>query len=398
MTASGSPLANRLRTLRRHHFPQALTQRQLSQALGLSGALISSWESGAAVPPELLLRSYALFFCSDRSVRGDVVRLLPDDELTTEEQLARETLFQELRGLRQFVPDETDGPEPAGRTGALGCRFLHFPDGQPVTVLCTPLTRRQLGYSEEAAQAGDLLPVVQYMTNQNHPNFIRNLANADVDALIELVGHVRAENPATEISWLTYDRISSADQLTGHLVLLGGVDEHLGAPPAGGSYVLEVLRSRIGSPVRMRWDDDGLEFDGEVQLLLDRDGVPTSDPQDAVQFEAFRPVWVRGSDDPRGRALYRATPQLTSDIAVVQRGPNPFNPGVGVTWFGGMFSRGTYGAVRAFTDPRFRLRNMQWLESNLDPEDFWMLLRVPVVAGTTLTPDLARASTRLRTS
>jgi transcriptional regulator with XRE-family HTH domain len=393
-----SRLGNRLRSLRQRTFSEAITQRQLSQALGLSGALVSSWESGAVSPPEERLAAYALLFCTPRSVIGNQVRLLPEEELTHDEDLERETLLDELRALRNTGKEEPV-VEPPQETGALGGKFLYYADNQPITILCTPLSNRQLGYSDQQAENADLLPAVQYTTNEKHPNFVRNLYNADIDALLELVGHLRAENPLADVSWLTYDRVSRADQLTGHLILLGGVDENLTSVPIGRSVdVLQILRDRLESPIRMQWDEDGIEFDGEVQLSIDSDGRPTTDPKEVVDREPYRPEWLPGTDDERGRQYYRRVPQLTSDVAVVQRSHNPFNPGVSATRFGGMFSRGTYGAVRAFTDARFRQRNEQWLEGNLDPEDFWMLLRVPVIAGTTMTPDLGRSSTRLRTS
>nr|WP_269329453.1 helix-turn-helix transcriptional regulator [Kineosporia babensis] len=390
-------MGSRLRALRNRQFPQALTQKQVSQALGLSGALVSSWESGAATPPEDRLAGYALLFCTERSLQGDKLIPLDEDALSQEEEFARERLFDELRALRNSVLDEPS--EQDRETGALGGRFLYYADGQPVTILCTPLSSRQLGYTQQRAQAGELLPAVQYTTNENHPNFVRNLYNADIDALVELVGHVRAESPTAEVSWLTYDRVSSADQLTGHLILLGGVDESLGEVPIGGSTtVLEILRERLDTPVRMQWDPDGVEFDGEVQIPLDAENIPTTEPANAVTTESHRPKWVRGTDDDRNRRFHLGAPELTSDVAIVHRSRNPFNPGSTATRFGGMFSRGTYGAVRAFTDARFRGRNEQWVDSNVDPEDFWMLLRVSVIAGTTMTPDLGRSSTRIRYS
>ncbi|MDP9827159.1 helix-turn-helix domain-containing protein [Kineosporia succinea] len=391
-------LGNRLRALRQHHFGQPVTQRQLSGALRLSGALISSWESGAAIPPEERLGGYARFFCTQRSIESDPARLVAESDLSPDEEYQRERLFEDLRLLRNEVLDEPNADDFDRETGALGGRFLYYPDGQPITILCTPLSARQLGYTDEAAHAAQLLPAVQYTTNQHHPNFVRNLGNADIDALIELVGHVRAENPTADVQWMTYDRVSSADQFTGHLILLGGVDENIEAVPAGSVNVLEVLRDRLDIPIRMTWDEDGIEFDGEVRVLLDGDGVPTSDPSKIADHEGFRPDWVPGHDDSRKRAYLRGVPQLMSDVAIIQRSRNPFNPGATATRFGGMFSRGTYGAVRAFTDARFRQRNELWLENTLDPEDFWMLLKVPVIAGTTMTPDLGRASARIRTS
>ena len=97
--------------------------------------------------------------------------------------------------------------------------------------------------------------------------------------------------------------------------------------------------------------------------------------------------------------MNRGALELTSDVALIVRRRNPLNPSARLTWFCGMFSRGTYGAVRAFTDAKFRARNEQWLLNALDPENFWLLGQVSVFASeNTITLDLSRASNRLRMS
>lgn len=388
-------LGARLRDLRNSW---SLTQGQLSGALGLSGALVSSWENGSAVPPEERLNSYARFFATRRSVQQRPATLIPSEDLNSEEEVRRGDLIEELVRLR----DEAlgGGQMQLRETGALGGRFWYFPDGQPITILCTPLSRVQLGYTEEASRTGALPPAVQYATNPSHPNSVQNLGNGDIDALLELVGHIRAENPTADVRWLTYDRITSADQLTGHLVVLGSGDADRSPLPMGDTSAVYALQAQLDFPVASRWPEGSdAEFGGEFVVTVDIEGRPTDDREKIEKEEVYRPRYIRDeATDDRPWVLARGAPQLTADLAYLVRARNPLNPGAKITMISGMFSRGTYGGVRAFTDATFRARNEQWLASALDPEDFWILFRVAVLADRTITPDLSRASIRLRMS
>jgi transcriptional regulator with XRE-family HTH domain len=392
----GQRLGVRLRGLR---LGWGVTQRQLSDALGLSGALVSSWENGTAVPPEERLNGYARFFASRRSTERRPAALIPSEDLTAEEERVRSELIDELVRLRE---EALDGSVVRPReTGALGGRFWYFPDGQPITILCTPLSQGQLGYTPQAGEAGRLPAAVQYATNPSHPNAVQNLGNGDIDALLELVGHIRAENPTADVRWLTYDRITSADQLTGHLVVLGGGDaDKSPLLPSGDTSTVFALQNQLNIPVNAQLTPGGdPEFDGEFRIPVDSDGVPTSDPEKAEKEEVYRPRFLRDETRPdRPRLLARGVPQLSADLAFIVRSRSPLNPDARLTMLSGIFSRGTYGAVRAFTDATFRARNEQWLAGALDPEDFWILFQVAVIAEKTIPPDLSRASNRLRMS
>ena len=393
--ASPDGLAARLRGLR---VGWGVTQKHLSDALGLSGALVSSWENGSAIPPEERLNAYARFFATRRSVAQRPPVLIPSEDLTADEERVRSELIDELVRLRE---EAFEGPGVRPRdTGALGGRFWYFPDGQPVTILCSPLSQQQLGYTTAAGRIGDLPPAVQYATNPSHPNAVRNLGNGDIDALLELVGHIRAENPTADVRWLTYDRITSADQLTGHLVVLGQGDAQLSPLPAGDTGAVFALHDQLDFPVASRWPPGGEpEFDGEFIVTVDKDGRPTDEPADTVAEEVYRPRFLRDETaDDRPRLRVRGAPQLTADVAYILRARNPLNPAARLTMMAGIFSRGTYGAVRAFTDATFRVRNEQWLTGTLDPENFWILFQVAVFADSTITPDLNRAANRLRMS
>jgi len=53
-----------------------------------------------------------------------------------------------------------------------------------------------------------------------------------------------------------------------------------------------------------------------------------------------------------------------------------------------MYGRGTYGAVRALTDARFRDRNTRYVNSTFgNKSSYCIITRVPVRNGATITPD-----------
>ncbi len=93
----GAQLGARLRQLRTDW---GVTQSQISDALGLSGPLVSSWEKGTAVPPEGRLSGYARFFATRRSLTLDPPGLIPAADLTGDEERVRSQLIDDLVRLR----------------------------------------------------------------------------------------------------------------------------------------------------------------------------------------------------------------------------------------------------------------------------------------------------------
>jgi transcriptional regulator with XRE-family HTH domain len=447
-------LAQRLRELRTQWPPVVVTQRQLADALGVSVPLISSWESTTtpAVPSEGWLQAYARFFATQRSIEGDQPRLLELRELTDEEEQARRALVDELVELREAVA------RPAAerpQTGALGGRFYYFPDGQPVRIIYSKLSdyellrrppspdallsaARHVLVAQDGEPAGELRKAadelqhyatvhdaltvleaaareldpnseqartlqsaratfesvgVQY-ANPWHPNAIGTLHNGDGDALLELLGHVRAENPGADVRWIAPDELSP-DDLTGHVILLGGADTVHGGVRIG---ALGYLLDRLDLPVESRLPPDGdPEYDSEFVVQLDDEGKPA---RTGTRRETHAPRFVL---DPAGRRLLdNGQPRLEYDVALLGRFANPLNLSATVTICSGVFSRGTYGAVRALTDATLRARNERYLAGHFDLQNFWLLLHVPVFPGPTgaltLTPDLTRPFHRLRSS
>ncbi len=331
-------LAQRLRDLREHHWPDiGLTQAALAAALSsegrLSSATVSSWEhsSSPKLPPRSRLTAYARFFATHRSVEGDQPRLLPLDALTDDDRGAYKTLEAELLELR-------DGARrPSAKAEIAVTRSWCFSDSGPLTLICAQLPKKETGA----------------LANPADPNYTELLSYADLDALVELHGHIRAENSAMDV----FFKLSSGvvpDDLSGHLVLLGGI---------GWNDKTQRLSEMTSIPVR-QVEDPEIKT-GEI-FELERNGG----------IERFLPVW--GND---GRTLIE-------DVGLIVRTPNPLNSNRSLTICNGIHSRGVLGAVRALTDARLRDSNERYIAENFaDPSNFAILMRVTVIAGQAMTPD-----------
>ncbi len=360
-------LASRLRTLREEQWPgRKVNQAQLATALGGDGnrsvsvPLISSWESrtNPKVPPASRIEDIATFFASPRSFDGRVGRLLGSDEMTVQERAAREKLLQELTCLRREALDAPDALWPRTAIPSIGQEITRsldagpyrFSDGRAITIVCAQLPEKMLAQ----------MPY----TDPADPDYIGLYRYSDLDALVELHGHLRAANPGSRVQYRAADQLY-ADDYTTHLISLGGVDWNEAT-----SSVLDHLQL----PVKQvsRWDEEG----GAYFEVTEGDGGKV----------VHRPRL----DESGGREILR------EDVALFARAVNPFNRKRFVTICNGMYGRGTYGAVRALTDERFRDRNAEYLQATFgDSDAFCILSRVTVESGRALTPDWTLPETRL---
>lgn len=351
----GVALARRLRTLRTELWPgRALTQRQLAAALGgdrpLSVALISSWENltNPTPPPPRHLEAYALFFATERSAEREPLRPLELSELTAAERTSRDELLDELMGLR----DAARTGDPAvhhASAPAIGDSSWRFPVEQDITIVVAPVPAGELDKTPHAAATD--------------PDYVRLARYNDLDALVELYGFIRAVNPLNKVKYRTSDDLRQ-DDYTAHLVLIGGVDWN--------EVTRDIFR-RYPMPVSQK-------------ARVTEDDLGAFTVQENGAERSFEPTLIRDGD--------RRT--LTRDIAHFYRSPNPFNHKRTVTVLNGMFSRGTFGAVRALTDTRFRDRNEEYVQKRFAGSDtFSVLTRVDVVRGRVLTPDWTNPVTRL---
>ncbi|ROP38132.1 hypothetical protein EDD40_3472 [Saccharothrix texasensis] len=355
VVADGShSLSHRLRALREEQWPDVvITQSDLAQAFSAdkpaSVPLLSSWESRGKprTPPLNRLAAYATFFATERSVATRPYRLIPVDELTPEELRRREELLRELVALRAAVERE-DGTTPAQDRADRG--FWYFDDRHDITIVVAQLPagmRAAMPYSDPT-----------------QPDYVELYTYADLDALIELHGHIRALNPRSQVNFRIASNLAPDDYTT-HLVLLGGVDWNL---------VTRELLDRVDLPITQVARHDEAEAGGFVV----RDG------------EGHERLFAPKLGNSRGHEV------LIEDVGHFYRGTNPFNHKRTVTICNGQYGRGTLGVVRALTDGRFRDRNGAYLETRFAGTDaFSILTRVQVVNGQVVTPDWNLPESRL---
>lgn len=325
-------LARRLRQLREEQWPDArLTQALLAKAFtteeALQPATVSSWESKTTpkLPPRHRLQAYARFFATQRSLDGASPKLLPLKALTPDELVNYKRLELELLGLRSSLVAEG---------------FWHFTDDGPVTLVCAKLPADQMGPLGEP----------------ENPNYTELHYYADADALIELHGHIRAKNPDMMVRFMIPSEVDH-DDLTGHVILVGGVVWN---------DVTGRLSNMARLPVRQVEHPD---LDSGEIFIAEADG----------DGREFWPQWA----DP-GKKL------LSGDVGLLARVPNPLNSSRTLTICNGIHSRGVYGAVRALTDTHLRDANERYIAANFgDSTSFAILMSVEVIRNRTMTPDFS---------
>ena len=332
-------LARRLRDLRESTWPgHELTQVQLAKALSSEGrvasATLSSWESttNPKTPSEARISAYARFFCTRRSLEGGP-HLIPEDQLRP----------AELERFRELESQLLELLSPEGRKVQ---RTFQFEAG-PVVVICPTAPTRLQGP----------------LADKQDPNFTKMRQYGDLDALIELFGHLRAENPNLDV----FHRLTSdveSDDFSSHVILLGGI---------GWNKVTRRFQSAISQvPITQTAVDD-----------LDSGEIFRVDAADGAQ--SFYPEYEDLGDGK----------ELIADVGYVARLRNPFKVNHTLTICNGIHSRGVFGAVRCLTDASVREENEKYLADRFPGGEFAILLRVPVVMNETLSPDLQNPDARL---
>lgn len=331
---SVTPLADRLKELRIVGRPgQPLTQRALGRVLGVSVPLISSWEHGTVPPPDRL-DAYARYFAqAEPDSSPPSAELLSDDE-----QRAYLKLRRSLFALRDQTSEATDAlgvpeiPSP-----------LRFPPGEAITIVCSELPqhiRERFGYAAV-----------------DDPDYVESYKYADLDALIELLAYIRGVNPSNPTT-VGIPRELSNDDLTAHLIALGGVDFN---------QVTEAALTDLSQvPVK------------QLKRATDEDTGAFS-----VGFADGRRVDLT----PKLRRDHGIT-TLREDVAHFLRAPNPYNRERTLTFFNGMYSRGSCGVVRALTDPKIQERNAAYVARRFHGADTYSIVcRVKIVANEVVVPD-----------
>jgi len=248
-------------------------------------------------------------------------------------------------GTRRRLRSSKDSRAPERLS--MGQRGIwNFADSGPVSIVCAELPQEMTGPLAASAD----------------PNYTELQSFADLDALMELFGHIRAENPDMNISFRSPAQVSH-DDLTGHIVLLGGV-------------VWNELTGRLAEmanlPVRQVADPSLMT--GEIFVA-------------EIEGEQ-RQFWPEWADEKEA--------VLASDVGMLARVQNPLNASRTMTICNGIHSRGVYGAVRSLTDTHLREPNMLYITRAFrEDRQFGILMRVPIIGGKALTPDFMNPRTVL---
>ena len=123
------------------------------------------------------------------------------------------------------------------------------------------------------------------------------------------------------------------DDLTGHLILIGGVVWN---------EITERVSKMAGLPIRQVRHPQLRS--GEIFRAAGGDG----------EEKEFWPQWT--DSEPR---------VLVEDVGLLARVPNPFNSSRTLTMCNGIHSRGVYGAVRSLTDTHLRDSNERYIADEL---------------------------------
>jgi transcriptional regulator with XRE-family HTH domain len=370
-------LARRLRELRRQSPRGRLTQAQVARAFGVSAQQISSWESAKSpqLPSEERLKNYALLFSSAGLANGEPT-VVEESSLTAEQRQAKEALEAELRVLRDTAV--ASGRERLAAQPLDG--FWAFPDGRPVVIIGSEQPPEVLAHVPEA--------------DKHHPDYVEFMRHADADAVVEIFGQVRADNPASLVQTLLPPTVRNNEHLPNHVVVVGGgwVNSYAGWFTSEGDVPASSVPSRQPTGVHQHavLDLDPGGWKDRRFIVPARLAADVQWPKDLSQDEEGKPVAaLKAKFSPSVPAATGMPPPSTSgavreevgllyeDIALIARQPNPLDPSATTTLVYGLFSRGSYGAARAFTDPEVRESNEAYLRERFDgSKRFWMLFRV----------------------
>ena len=339
-TPAAEQLAHRLRTLRDE---AGLTQGELAEIFTRDGkkvgaAAISSWERlrNPVLVPENRIEPYARLI----ALKDNPPRLSAEDELTPQQATERDELLLDLTVLFE----QARGGSPAAEAARLPTyRSWFFADDGPVVIIAPDAPKE----------------FRSPLADQANPNYTALHEFADQDALIELHGHIRAENDPPLPVFFKRASMVTADDLTGHVVLLGGI--------AYNRVTKRLLRLLEKLPVR------------QMEIAEVQTGEIFAVGHGAVE-QRFLPVWSQTNGGPGT--------ELEEDVGLLARVRNPFNSSKTLTLCNGIHSRGVLGSVRTLTDARFREANEAYLAQHFPNDEYGLLVRVPVFEGETLTPDL----------
>ena len=238
--------------------------------------------------------------------------MLRDDELTEQERQRKTELYDELLALRERAQSTGTAAVASGLPSVEPRSSIwRFLDGTAVSIV--------------DADAPDAPPYA----DQSHLNYSQYARFADLDALIEVFGQVKADNPESMIRLLSPDELTQ-DFALNHLVIVGGAAWR------------EVSKT-------MPW------FPQNIDIVL----PIAQETGNTYIFECS------AGEEKREFSSLRVDGVLTQDVGLIARVPHPIIPEKTVTVLSGITSRGVHGAALCFTDSHVRDDNERYLKGDV---------------------------------
>jgi hypothetical protein len=263
------------------------------------------------------------------------------DRLTQANKLLRAQLADKAGHGPAELPAATISTGQDSHQSVLRESVWHFLDNSQITLVCSRLPP----------------PHQSPLADPGYLNFVRFSGLADLDALIDIHGAIRANNPDSPVSIIAAQDLTHRD-IASHLVLIGG----------------------------LAW--------GTVNPWFSRIFSIPIEPGDPANRNAIV-VQVPQSGE-REFTHTIINDELVEDVGFFASGKNPSAPERSLTICGGITTHGVLGAARCFIDWEMRERNEKYLASRFTRgSTYCIVMRVPVANKDSLTPDLSKPEYRL---
>jgi hypothetical protein len=334
---------------------------------------------GEVEPSKLEMRDVAL-----------ITAVLPDVELSAERSADRVTIGQGASDQALLVPATVPRVVLVSEPGIpqQAPRMVLIPEGSSVSI---PVGPGPVHLSNARGEVIELTgPEDTGLRGAASPR--GRLDDVSAAAVPDEVGFLRYPTP----EGVCIVTATVADEVLAHEEDLAAVSESLTLLRSYGPHRLII----VVTPAEVREEDLyrhilllGRSYEQFSAALLHRPAFPVRRSD-----EGF---WITTTYDGtvtehRPTSANAENPASRSDVALIARAPNPWNPARTLTVVSGITGRGTAGAVRALTDPLVRQRNSVSLDARFwGVEQFAVLVRVDLGEERVAAPDLTRDGTIL---
>jgi hypothetical protein len=217
--------------------------------------------------------------------------------------------------------------------------------------------------------------------SEYHLNYSRLAKYADLDALMEVHGQVRVENPDSVVRVGLPEGLGQELSLE-HLIIIGGAAVKVAIEPGAKTDEAKTSAEAI---------DEG-SLVNDTELFASDIPLPVAQPAGGTHFFEC----AVSNERREFFSAYDDEGVLLEDVGLIGRCPHPITPEKTVTVLSGITSRGVHGAALCFINSHIRSGNERYLREKFGNADkFCILMRVTVRNHLALPPNLWSDDVRL---